>query len=77
VGVWVLADGHLKRVRVQPGVTDGTMTAVTGELQEGAQIVTGVNAQAVATAPQASGSPLLPQRLRGNRSGQTRQGGAR
>jgi hypothetical protein len=53
------------------------MTAVTGELQEGAQIVTGVNAQAVAAAPQASGSPLLPQRLRGNRSGQTRQGGAR
>ena len=77
VGVWVLADGHLKRVRVQPGVTDGTMTAVTGELQEGAQIVTGVNAQAVAAAPQASGSPLLPQRLRGSRSGQTRQGGAR
>ena len=62
-GVWVFADGRLTRVRVQPGINDGTTTAVAaGELEEGAQVVTALAAQTGATATQRSGSPLIPQR---------------
>jgi HlyD family secretion protein len=63
-GVWVLHDGRLARVPVEPGINDGTTTAVSGgTLQEGAQIVTAVAAQSASVAaPQGSGSPLLPQR---------------
>jgi len=62
-GVWVFADGRLTRVRVQPGINDGTTTAVAaGELEEGAQVVTALAAQTAATATQRSGSPLIPQR---------------
>jgi HlyD family secretion protein len=61
-GVWVLAGGGLARHAVRTGLNDGTATAVVGgELQEGAEVVTSV-AAATATTPQASGSPLLPQR---------------
>jgi HlyD family secretion protein len=60
--VWVLRDGHLARVRVETGLSDGTTTAVTGgELQDGANVVTAV-AQVAAASTQRSGSPLLPQR---------------
>ncbi len=70
-GVWVLRDGRLRRVRVETSTSDGVVTAVVGgELQEGDQVVTGVAAQATATAAPSSGSPLLPRRLGGNRGGQ-------
>jgi len=75
--VWLLADGALRRVAVQTGVNDGTVTAITGgDLKEGARVVTGV-AAASATASRSSGSPLIPQRP--GRSGSTRsaQGSAR
>jgi HlyD family secretion protein len=72
-GVWVLQDGRLARVPVETGINDGTTTAITGgTLQEGAQLVTAVVAQAAAATPaQGSGSPLLPQRPNRNRT-QTR-----
>jgi HlyD family secretion protein len=62
-GVWVVHDGRLARVPVEPGINDGTTTAVpAGMLQEGAQVVTAIAAQPTASASQGSGSPLLPQR---------------
>jgi HlyD family secretion protein len=61
-GVWVLEDGHLRRVRVQAGISDGTAIAIEGgELTEGAAVVTGPAAAATNT-QQRSTSPLLPQR---------------
>jgi HlyD family secretion protein len=77
-GVWVLRDGRLRRVRVETSTSDGVVTAVVGgELEEGDQVVTGLAAQAAATASPSSGSPLLPRRLGGNRGGQGGQGGGR
>jgi hypothetical protein len=62
-GVWVFQDGRLTRIPVEPGINDGTTTAVAGgALQEGSQVVTAVAAKAAATTTQGAGSPLLPQR---------------
>jgi HlyD family secretion protein len=75
--VWVLADGMLRRVAVQTGVNDGTVTAITGgDLEEGARVVTGVPA-ASASASRSSGSPLIPQRPGRSSSTRSAQGSAR
>jgi HlyD family secretion protein len=58
--VWVLENGRLQPVPVRAGLTDGIVTAVLGgPLGEGAQVVTGIVAQA-ATTTGATSSPLLP-----------------
>ena len=58
--VWVLQDGEPRPIAVQPGVTDGTMTAVAdGALPQGAQVVTGQTGGTTATRG-TTGSPLLP-----------------
>lgn len=58
--VWVLADGQLKPVLIETGVSDGTTVAVIdGPLADNAEVVTGVASQ-TAAAPQTTGSPLLP-----------------
>ena len=78
--VWVLRDGQLRRIPVQPGTSDGVVTAVTSaNLQDGDQVVTGVAVQASAAPPAASGSPLLPRRPGANRGQQQNRpaGGAR
>jgi hypothetical protein len=63
--VWRYVDGRLAPVRVRLGVTDGTNTElISGDLPEGAPLVTGVLLQA-ATSPTEGGtrSPLMgPQR---------------
>ena len=57
--IWVLTNGHLERALVNIGISDGAVTAVlSGPLQPGAQVVTGV-AQAQ-TATQGGANPLLP-----------------
>jgi HlyD family secretion protein len=66
--VWRYVDGKLSMVRVRLGVTDGTNTElITGDLPEGAQLVTGVLLQPAPSATQGGGatgrSPLMgPQR---------------
>jgi HlyD family secretion protein len=58
--VWVLLDGHLTRVPVRAGISDGTRTAVSSDaLVEGAQVLTSITGDALAT-PAAATSPLLP-----------------
>ena len=76
LNVWTLRDGQLHPVRVSPGISDGTTTAIgVDELPENTLIVTGVVASnATATAP--TSSPLIPQRPGANRSGATRNQGA-
>ncbi len=76
--VWLLGDDGLDLVAVQTGISDGTLTAITGgDLREGARVVTGVAAGT--TAARSSGSPLIPQRPGRSTSGSARpaQGGAR
>jgi HlyD family secretion protein len=71
--VWVLNGESLTSVRVETSVDDGTTTAiVSGDLPEGARVVTGAAQAATATAQPSSASPLMPQRPR-----RTGSGGAR
>lgn len=66
--VWRYVDGKLTMVRVRLGVSDGTNTElISGDLPEGAQVVTGVLLGPAASATQGGGatgrSPLMgPQR---------------
>jgi HlyD family secretion protein len=58
--VWTLVDGHLARVPVRVGITDGTRTAISSRaLAEGAEVVTSITGVAEA-ASATSTSPLLP-----------------
>ena len=71
--VWQLSNGHLEKIPVRTGVSDGAnVEIVADELTEGASIITGAarSEKAEAAAPAASSSPLMPQLPR-------RQGGAR
>jgi HlyD family secretion protein len=41
--LWVLGQkGSLRPVRVELGISDGSLTAISGDLREGGQIVTGI-----------------------------------
>jgi hypothetical protein len=78
----VLKDGSLHPVRVQPGISDGTTTALlAGDLSTGEMVVTGVASPGVSGA-ESSSSPLLPFGRgrfgnRSNASGNRGQGGRR
>jgi HlyD family secretion protein len=63
--VFVWSDGAMHRQPVETGLSDGTMTAVTSGLTEGADVVTSL-AGPTQTAQAATSSPLLPF---GNRRG--------
>ena len=81
--VWMVVDGLLHRVPVRTGISDGINTAVmSGALDEGTQVLTGV-ATAATQSGSAATSPLLPfgSRLpgggRGGSGGGARPQGAR
>ena len=75
--VFVMRDGQLQAVRVRPGVSDGSVTAVgEGELTEDMQVVTG-NAIADTNTAAPAATPFMPQRPGGNRQGQARTGAGR
>jgi hypothetical protein len=58
--LWTLADGRLTSIPVVTGISDSVNVAIlSGDLSEGARVVTGVAAAASAPAP-ANGSPLMP-----------------
>ena len=58
--VWVLEQGALVRVSVQPGISDGTQTAVvSSELTPGTRVVTGLSTPSTTSAAPTT-SPLLP-----------------
>lgn len=55
--VYVLDGGSPRAVTVQAGITDGKVTAVSGEeLEEGAEVITGVRNAEAPAAPQGQGS---------------------
>jgi HlyD family secretion protein len=64
--LWLYLDGQLKPVNVRLGVTDGSYTELLGgELQEGAEVVTGMSGVASTRATPATGgtaNPLMPGR---------------
>jgi HlyD family secretion protein len=75
--VWTLADGRLHRVPLQTGISDGVNTVVlSGELEEGARVLTGVTT-AAAQAGNPGTSPLLPFGSRLPGGGRGGGGGAR
>ena len=70
--VWVWAGGVMEPHRIETGVSNGTMTAVTGgDLIEGAEVVTSTSDATQRAAGSPTTSPLLPAR----RGGGFRQGG--
>jgi len=71
--VWVWADGVMQPHRIETGVSNGTMTAVTGgDLVEGAEVVTSTADATQRASSSPTTSPLLPARRGG---GGFRQGG--
>jgi len=79
--IWRLSNGHLEQLPVLIGVSDGANVEIVSDgLEEGASIITGVarSEKADASAPTASGSPLVPQMPRrpggANGAGAARQG---
>jgi hypothetical protein len=56
----VFQDGRLTRVDVQPGLSDGTQTMVSGSLTAGMHVVTSAASATAASAPSTLRSPLLP-----------------
>jgi HlyD family secretion protein len=72
--VWVWSSGAMQPVRVEAGLSNGTMTAITsGDLTEGAEVVTSTADATQGASSAASTSPLLP--FNGRRGGAA--GGAR
>ena len=71
---WLYVDKQLKSVNMRTGITDGTNTeVVSGDLQAGTDVVTGVVLPAAQRAAAAgAGNPLLQQ---GNRGGNFGGGG--
>jgi len=63
--VWVFADDRLTRVPVQVGLSDGTQTAITGDLNPGVRVATGLTSSDDANTTSAPRSPLLPTGRRG------------
>ena len=73
----LVIQGVLRAVRVRPGISDGTVTAVQGELTDNAQVVTGQSATSTGTTTTPSTSPFMPQRPGGNRQNRQQPGGTR
>jgi HlyD family secretion protein len=68
--IWVPDGDYVRPVRVQTGLTDGTMTEVEGKgLTEGMKVVTGLQAKAVSQA--GTKNPFTP-RFRASRGGKSR-----
>jgi len=69
---WLYENKELKRVSLRLGITDGTQTEVlSGELQPGMEVVTGVIVGNVRQTPQGNntGNPLLPNQRGGGPGG--------
>jgi HlyD family secretion protein len=69
--LWLLEGEYVRPVRVQAGVSDGSMTEVQGEgLSEGLKVVTGL--ETMAKAQTGANNPFTPQFLRRNPSSSSR-----
>ena len=58
--IWVLVDGKPKAIEVRTGLTDGTATEISGAgVQEGLEVITGIQSAASAAPAAKSGAPRL------------------
>ena len=74
--VWVKAADGVQPIRVRTGLTDGAMTEVSGpELKEGMDVVAGAQAPQMASAPESSTNPFIPQMRRSTPQGAGGSGG--
>jgi HlyD family secretion protein len=73
--VFILENGKPKRVAVQTGLSDGARTEITGDLKEGAQVITGT--QVVGAEKAAAGAPFGMQQQRPRGMGGGGGGGRR
>ena len=74
--IWVEQGKFVRPVRVESGLTDGTLTEVEGsELNEGLRVVVGEATGEAAVGPSTDRSPFTPQMGRGPRQGQSRPDG--
>jgi HlyD family secretion protein len=74
--IWVEQGEFVRPVRVNVGLTDGTLTEVEGnDLTEGLRVVVGEATREAAGGPSAERSPFTPQMGRGPRQGQGSPGG--
>ena len=58
--IWVKNGVDIFPVQVSKGLNDGTFTEIQGKINEGDEVVTGVNHGTVATETQGSKSPFMP-----------------
>ncbi|MGA2317285.1 MAG: efflux RND transporter periplasmic adaptor subunit [Thermodesulfobacteriota bacterium] len=74
--IWVEQGKFVRPVRVENGLTDGTLTEVEGkDLTEGLRVVVGEATGEAAVGPSTERSPFTPQMGRGPRQGQGGPGG--
>jgi HlyD family secretion protein len=71
--IWVQSGTELHPIPVEVGITDGVVSAITGDLKEGDEIITG-NAQ-TAVAADTTTNPFAPVLARGGRGGGGAAGG--
>jgi HlyD family secretion protein len=60
--LWVIAGDSIKQVTIKPGLSNGTMIEVEGEIKEGDQVVTGTTTAAAANASKSPFTPTFPTR---------------
>jgi len=72
--VWIVTAEGLRPLRVRTGITDGTLTEITGgELEEGQKVITGVQSAADnGKAQAATVIPFAPPRMPGGGGGRSR-----
>ncbi len=69
--LWVMAGNGVRPIRVQTGLSDGTMTEVQGDaLKEGLEVITAEQHQAGAAASATGANPFTPQLSRGRQGSQ-------
>ncbi len=74
--IWALKGGQTQAIKVTPGLSDGTLTEVSGEgLDEGIEIVLGDQSSAAQAAPTGTTNPFAPPMMRGGGQGGGRRGG--
>ncbi len=58
--LWVMSGKDIFPIRVTKGLNDGTFTEISGDIQEGYDVVMGINTSPTAANTQTSSSPFMP-----------------
>jgi hypothetical protein len=58
--LWIIKDKDIFPIKVNKGLNDGAFTEISGDIQEGYEVATGVNHSPTAAAGKTSKSPFMP-----------------